>query len=117
MLKWILFHVGRLNGLPEASGRYGVLVPACGRGAAGSSLRRPPRSTRHPGRPFGQPPLPSRAGAYPHGSLKGAIPLERYLNPGFTPAPPDFKAARAQRIEENRKTNCRLECKGPECRS
>ena len=53
----------------------------------------------------------------PHGSLKGAIPLERYLNPGFTPAPPDLKAARAQRIEENRKTNCRLERKGPECRS
>ncbi len=47
----------------------------------------------------------------------GAIPLERYLNPGFTPAPPDLKAARAQRIEENRKTNCRLERKGPECRS
>lgn len=53
----------------------------------------------------------------PHGSLKGAIPLERYLNPGFTPAPPDLKAARAQRIEENSKTNCRLERKGPECRS
>ncbi|MBL7981859.1 MAG: transposase, partial [Flavobacteriales bacterium] len=53
----------------------------------------------------------------PHGSLKGATPLERYLNPGFTPAPPDLKAARAQRIEENRQTNCRLERKGPECRS
>ena len=35
--------------------------------------------------------------------------MEHYLNPGFTPAPPDLKAARAQRIEENRKTNCRLE--------
>ncbi|MEZ4755229.1 MAG: hypothetical protein R2817_00210 [Flavobacteriales bacterium] len=43
--------------------------------------------------------------------------MERYLNPGFTPAPPDLKAARAQRIEENRKTNCRLERKGSECRS
>ena len=53
----------------------------------------------------------------PHGSLKGAIPLERYLNPGLTPAPPDLKAARAQRIEENRQTNCRLERKGPKCRS
>ncbi|MBK6342133.1 MAG: DDE-type integrase/transposase/recombinase [Flavobacteriales bacterium] len=52
----------------------------------------------------------------PHGSLKGAIPMERYLDPGFTPAPPDLKAARTQRIAENRKANCRLENKRDECR-
>jgi hypothetical protein len=32
-------------------------------------------------------------------------------------SPPDLKAARVQRIEENRKTSCRMETKGSECRS
>ena len=53
----------------------------------------------------------------PHGSLKGAIPMERYIDPSFTPTPPDLKAARAQRIKENRKANCRLENKKDECES
>ena len=53
----------------------------------------------------------------PHGSLKGVIPLERYINPSFTLAPPDLKAAQAQRIAENRKANCIMQNKIGECRS
>lgn len=45
----------------------------------------------------------------PHGSLKGAIPMERYIDPNFSLVLPDLKAARARRIEENRKANCKLE--------
>lgn len=41
--------------------------------------------------------------------------MERYIDPGFMPVPPDLKAARAQHIEENRKANCRMENKKGEC--
>ncbi|MBL0128174.1 MAG: hypothetical protein IPP83_12130 [Flavobacteriales bacterium] len=43
----------------------------------------------------------------PHGSLKGLIPMQRYIDPtAVPPARHDAAAARALRIEENRTVNC-----------